>query len=184
MGNIAVRESPIAGVKIIETKVFGDSRGSFTESFNRRDFASAGITDDFVQDNCSVSARGVLRGMHFQRAHAQTKLVRVAHGAAFDAVIDLRHGSATFGQWFGLTLSGENALQLYIPAGFAHGFLSLAEGTVFCYKVDDYYAPGDEGGLLWNDPDVNIRWPLGAGEEPILTPRDAAWPTLAASIFR
>ena len=112
------------------------------------------------------------------------ELVRVAHGAVFDAVVDLRPGSAAYGRWFGVELSAGSGLQLYLPAGLAHGFLSLAEGTVFCYKVDDYYAPGDEGGIRWDDPDIDIRWPLKAGEEPILSRRDAAWPTLAESLFR
>lgn len=184
MEKIIVDDCPLAGVKVIRPRVFADGRGSFAEVYNRRDFAEAGMDADFVQDNCSVSRRGVLRGMHFQRRHAQTKLVRVARGAAFDAVVDLRPGSATLGRWFGLELSAENALQLYIPAGFAHGFLSLEEDTVFCYKVDEYYAPGDEGGIIWNDPEIAVDWPLAAGESPVLSPRDAAWPAFAESFSR
>ncbi len=184
MGEIKVTDCPIPGVKLIESRVFEDDRGSFSETYHRAAMAETGITGDFVQDNCSVSGRNVLRGMHFQRVHAQTKLVRVAHGAVFDAVVDLRPGSAAYGRWFGVELSAGSGLQLYLPAGLAHGFLSLAEGTVFCYKVDDYYAPGDEGGIRWDDPDIDIRWPLKAGEEPILSRRDAAWPTLAESLFR
>jgi dTDP-4-dehydrorhamnose 3,5-epimerase len=153
--------TPIDGVLVLEPKVFGDARGFFFESFNARDFAQAtGLDVAFVQDNHSKSAKGVLRGLHYQTQHAQGKLVRVTQGAVFDVAVDIREGSPTFGKWFGLELSAENNKQLWIPAGLAHGFLVTSESAEFLYKTTDYYHPEFERSLLWNDPTVGVAWPL------------------------
>jgi dTDP-4-dehydrorhamnose 3,5-epimerase len=153
--------TPIDGVLVLEPKVFGDARGFFFESFNARDFAQAtGLNESFVQDNHSKSAKGVLRGLHYQTQHAQGKLVRVTQGAVFDVAVDIRKGSPTFGKWFGLELSAENNKQLWIPAGLAHGFLVTSESAEFLYKTTDYYHPEFERSLLWNDPTVGVEWPL------------------------
>ena len=153
--------TPIDGVLVLEPKVFGDARGFFFESFNARDFAQAtGLNETFVQDNHSKSAKGVLRGLHYQTQHAQGKLVRVTQGAVFDVAVDIRKGSPTFGKWFGLELSAENNKQLWIPAGLAHGFLVTSESAEFLYKTTDYYHPEFERSLLWNDPTVGVEWPL------------------------
>ena len=153
--------TPIDGVLVLEPKVFGDARGFFFESFNARDFAQAtGLNETFVQDNHSKSAKGVLRGLHYQTQHAQGKLVRVTQGAVFDVVVDIRKGSPTFGKWFGSELSAENNKQLWIPAGLAHGFLVTSESAEFLYKTTDYYHPEFERSLLWNDPTVGVAWPL------------------------
>lgn len=149
----------VSGLVVIEPAVFRDSRGCFMETFNSSDFSSVGINAQFVQDNQSRSSRGVLRGMHFQKKHPQGKLVRVIEGEVFDVAVDLRKDSITFAEWFGIVLSGENNKQLYIPEGFAHGFLVLSEMAIFAYKCTRFYDPTDEGGLLWNDPDIGIRWP-------------------------
>ena len=149
----------ISGLCIITPKKFGDSRGWFMESYNRRDLLAEGIDYDFVQDNQSLSAKGVLRGMHFQIRHPQTKLIHVVRGEVFDAVVDLREGSQTYGKWHGEILSEENGRQMLIPRGFAHGFLTLSDSAEFFYKCDDYYHPEDEGGFIWNDPQVGIEWP-------------------------
>ena len=162
----------IADVLLIEPKVFGDARGFFFESFNARDFAHAtGLDVHFVQDNHSKSARHVLRGMHFQRTQPQGKLVRVVAGEVFDVAVDIRPASATFGQWVGEILSGDNHRQLWIPPGLAHGFLVLSQTAEFVYKTTDYYAPQDEGCLAWDDPTVGIDWPL-AGASPSLSAKD------------
>jgi dTDP-4-dehydrorhamnose 3,5-epimerase len=162
----------IADVLLIEPKVFGDARGFFFESFNARDFAHAtGLDVHFVQDNHSKSARHVLRGMHFQRTQPQGKLVRVVAGEVFDVAVDIRPASATFGQWVGEILSGDNHRQLWIPPGLAHGFLVLSQTAEFVYKTTDYYAPQDEGCLAWDDPTVGIDWPL-AGADPSLSAKD------------
>jgi dTDP-4-dehydrorhamnose 3,5-epimerase len=163
----------IEGLVIIEPKAFGDERGYFLESWNERTFAAAGLSLDFVQDNHSRSARGVLRGMHFQSPNAQGKLVRVSAGAVFDAVVDLRRASPTRGRWFGVELSSANKRMLWVPAGFAHGFLTLEDDTDFLYKCTSFYEPQNEHCLLWNDPDIAIDWPLG-GIEPILSDKDRA----------
>jgi dTDP-4-dehydrorhamnose 3,5-epimerase len=175
-----VNETTLQGVLLIEPKVFRDERGAFLETFSEERYASFGIHGPFVQDNLSASRSGVLRGLHFQNPRAQGKLVGVAQGAVFDVAVDLRASSATFGKWFGTTLSAENGHQLWVPAGFAHGFLALTDGTVFLYKCTDTYAPGMEGSVLWNDPDVGIQWPLAqAGvAEPALSPKDALAPLL------
>lgn len=154
----------IEGLSIITPAIYGDSRGYFMESYNEREFAEAGIHINFVQDNQSMSTKGVLRGLHFQRKYPQCKLVRVVRGRVFDVAVDLRKNSATYGQWYGLELSEENKKQFLIPEGFAHGFLVLSDIAEFCYKVNDFYHPDDEGGLAWNDPSIGIKWPEVVGE--------------------
>lgn len=164
MGQIKVTNTPIEGLYIIEPKVHGDSRGYFIETYNQNDMREAGLDMVFVQDNQSMSTKGVLRGLHFQKNFPQGKLVRVIKGSVFDVAVDLRTGSKTYGQWFGKELSEENKKQFYISEGFAHGFLVLSETAEFCYKVTDFYRPGDEGGLAWNDPEIGIEWPDIIGE--------------------
>ncbi len=170
-----VTQTPLAGVLVLEPKVFADARGFFFESFNQRDFNQAtGLNETFVQDNHSKSTKGVLRGLHYQTQHAQGKLVRVAQGAVFDVAVDIRLGSPTFGQWFGLELSAENKKQLWVPAGFAHGFLVTSDSAEFLYKTTDYYHPEFERSLLWNDPAIAIEWPLHLLEaQPMLAVKDA-----------
>jgi len=172
-------KAPIDGVIVCEPKVFGDARGFFYESFNQRAFDEAvGHAVQFVQDNHSRSAKGVLRGLHFQRPpHAQGKLVRVAAGAVWDVAVDIRAGSATYGQWFGVELSADNHRQLWIPPGLAHGFIVLSESADFLYKTTDYYAPQAEGSVRWDDPDLAIGWP-DVGKAPALSSKDAAAPLL------
>ena len=175
-----VTETTLPGVLILEPKVFGDDRGFFYESFNARSFQDAtGLNPAFVQDNHSRSTRGVLRGLHYQVQQPQGKLVRVTAGEVFDVVVDIRRHAATFGQWFGLHLSADNKRQLWIPEGFAHGFLVLSEYAEFLYKTTDYYAPAHERCIRWDDPALGIRWPLAAGERPRLSPRDAQGTSLA-----
>ncbi len=165
-------------VVLVEPRVFGDDRGFFYESWNSRAFAEAGLETNFVQDNHSRSARGVLRGLHYQVQHAQGKLVRVVAGAAFDVAVDLRRSSPRFGQWVGVELSAANKRMLWVPPGFAHGFLALQDGTEFLYKCTDFYAPEHERALLWSDPAIGIEWPL-EGLEPALSGKDAAGTPLA-----
>ena len=162
----------IPEVILIEPRVFGDARGFFLESWNRRSFAEYGLNLDFVQDNHSRSGHGVLRGLHYQIQQPQGKLVRVVNGEVFDVAVDLRRSSPTFGQWVGATLSAENHRLLWVPPGFAHGFCVLSEHADFLYKATDYYAAAHERTVLWNDPDIAIRWPLQG--EPMLAPKDAA----------
>ena len=159
MGKISVTACPIEGLYVIEPAVYGDERGYFTETYNSNDMKEAGIDRLFVQDNQSGSVKGVLRGLHYQKEHPQAKLVRVISGAVFDVAVDLRQHSATFGKWYGITLSAENRKQFLIPEGFAHGFLVLTDSAQFCYKCTDFYHPGDEGGLAWNDPAIGVAWP-------------------------
>ena len=159
MGQIKVEETYIKGTCIIEPAVHGDSRGYFMETYNYNDMKAAGIDRVFVQDNQSMSTKGVLRGLHFQKQHPQAKLVRVIKGEVFDVAVDCRKESTTFGKWVGVVLSEDNKKQFYIPEGFAHGFLVLSDVTEFCYKCTDFYHPGDEGGIIWNDPDIAIEWP-------------------------
>ena len=168
MGQIKVEKNVggIEGLCVIEPAVHGDARGYFTETYNQKDMEEAGLTMQFVQDNQSGSTKGVLRGLHFQKEYAQGKLVRVVNGEVFDVAVDLREGSATYGKRYGLKLSAENKKQFYIPQGFAHGFLVLSEIAEFCYKCTDFYHPGDEGGLAWNDPQIGIVWPQVVGEYP------------------
>ena len=173
------------GAFILEPKVFGDARGFFMESYNRRDFAAAtGLDVDFVQDNHSRSRRGVLRGLHYQIKQPQGKLVRVVRGAVFDVAVDIRRSSPTFGRWTGTELSEDNQRQFWIPPGFAHGFLVLTESADFLYKATDWYAPEHERGIAWNDPAIGIEWPLGAIGQPLLSDKDRAAPALAqAEVF-
>ncbi len=189
MGQITVKKDldGIAGLCLIEPRVHGDRRGYFMETWSRRDMEEAGFDIDFVQDNQSSSSKGVLRGLHFQKEHPQTKLVRAIRGEVFDVVVDLRAGSSTYGKWHGELLTEENKKQFLVPKGFAHGFLVLSETAEFCYRCDDYYHPEDEGGLAWNDPEIGIVWPglekTGSGEEytvdgvPLnINDRDRKWP--------
>lgn len=166
MGQIKVTTCPIEGLYIIEPAVHGDSRGYFMETYSLRDMEEAGLNMKFVQDNQSMSVKGVLRGLHFQKQHPQGKLVRAIKGAVFDVAVDLRQGSATYGKWYGVELSEENKKQFYISEGFAHGFLVLTDTAEFCYKCTDFYQPGDEGGLAWNDPAIGIQWPDVTGKYP------------------
>lgn len=166
MSQINVTECPIEGLYLIEPAVHGDERGYFLETYNQRDMAEAGLNMVFVQDNQSMSTKGVLRGLHFQKQYPQGKLVRVIKGRVFDVAVDLRADSATYGQWYGVELSEENKKQFYISPGFAHGFLVLSDTAEFCYKVTDFYHPGDEGGLAWNDPEIGIAWPEITGSYP------------------
>lgn len=163
MGQIKVTPCPIEGLYVIEPAVHGDSRGYFMETYSLRDMQEAGLNMVFVQDNQSMSVKGVLRGLHFQKQYPQGKLVRVIKGHVFDVAVDLRSGSETFGKWYGVELTEENKKQFYIPEGFAHGFLVLSETAEFCYKCTDFYHPGDEGGLAWNDPAIGIQWPQVTG---------------------
>lgn len=193
MGQISVEKNVggIEGLCVITPVVHGDSRGYFVETYNQRDMEEAGFDFTFVQDNQSMSSRGVLRGLHYQKNYPQAKLVRVIRGAVFDVVVDLRKGSRTFGKWHGVELTAENSRQFMIPRGFAHGFLVLSEYAEFCYKCDDFYHPGDEGGLAWNDPELGIVWPgvkgiySGSassegyqfnGKPLILSDKDKKWP--------
>lgn len=164
MGQIKVTKCPIEGLYIIEPAVHGDNRGYFMETYNQRDMQENGLNMVFVQDNQSMSVKGVLRGLHFQKQYPQGKLVRVIKGRVFDVAVDLRTGSETYGKWYGVELTEENKKQFYISEGFAHGFLVLSDTAEFCYKVTDFYHPGDEGGLAWNDPAIGIEWPELQGE--------------------
>jgi len=164
MGQIKVTKCPIEGLYIIEPTVHGDDRGYFVETYNQRDMEEVGLNMVFVQDNQSMSKKGVLRGLHFQKEYPQGKLVRAIKGRVFDVAVDLRKDSSTYGQWFGVELSEENKKQFYVSEGFAHGYMVLSDVAEFCYKVTDFYHPGDEGGLAWNDPDIGIVWPEVTGE--------------------
>ena len=166
MGQIKVEKNAgrIEGLCVITPTVHGDTRGYFMETYNQKDMEEAGLTMTFVQDNQSCSTKGVLRGLHFQKQFPQGKLVRVIRGKVFDVAVDLREGSKTYRKWFGIELSEENKKQFYIPEGFAHGFLVLSDIAEFCYKCTDFYHPGDEGGLAWNDPEIGVKWPGVVGE--------------------
>lgn len=184
-GNFTFTETSIEGVIIVDVKSYGDERGYFMETYKNRDFVSGGIDVDFVQDNQSSSVKGVLRGLHFQIKHPQSKLVRVVSGEVFDVAVDLREGSPTYGKWEGTILSAQNKRQLFIPRGFAHGFLVLSNHAEFCYKCDDVYHPNDEGGIIWNDPTIGIKWPALNGDEVfdeakiILSEKDKIHPFLS-----
>lgn len=180
MSNFEFEKTKIDGVYIITPKLFGDNRGYFMETYSENAFKEAGLNYNFVQDNQSSSKKGVLRGLHFQKTHPQAKLVRVLKGEVFDVAVDLREHSKTYGQWVGAKLSEDNHQQLMIPRGFAHGFLVLSDYAEFAYKCDDFYHPEDEGGLLYNDPDVDIEWPE-VDTELILSDKDKVHPTLAES---
>lgn len=164
-GNFTFTDTSIKGVKIIDVKAYNDERGYFMETYKRPDFVAGGIDCEFVQDNQSSSTKGVLRGLHFQIEHPQAKLVRVVSGNVFDVAVDLREGSPTYGKWEGVVLSAENKRQFFIPRGFAHGFLVLSESAELCYKCDDIYHPNDEGGLIWNDPTIDVQWPPLEGDD-------------------
>lgn len=158
MSKIKVTRCEIEGLCVIEPTVFGDERGYFMETYNQNDFREEGLDMVFVQDNQSMSTKGVLRGLHFQKQYPQGKLVRAVRGSVFDVAVDLRSDSKTYGKWFGVELSAENKKQFYIPEGFAHGFIVLSDEAEFAYKCTDFYHPGDEGGLAWNDPEIGINW--------------------------
>ncbi|HJG31749.1 MAG TPA: dTDP-4-dehydrorhamnose 3,5-epimerase [Collinsella ihuae] len=175
-GNFTFTETSIEGVIIVDVKSYGDERGYFMETYKKPDFVKGGIDVDFVQDNQSSSTKGVLRGLHFQINHPQSKLVRVVSGEVFDVAVDLREGSPTYGKWEGVILSAENKRQFFIPRGFAHGFLVLSDAAEFCYKCDDIYHPNDEGGLMWNDSELNINWPINE----LGSARDVSFPILSA----
>ncbi len=168
MGQIKVEKNAggIEGLCVIEPTVHGDARGYFVETYNQKDMEEEGLNMVFVQDNQSSSTKGVLRGLHFQKQYPQGKLVRVVKGSVYDVAVDLRKGSVTYGQYYGVILSAENFKQFYIPEGFAHGFLVLSDVAEFCYKCTDFYHPGDEGGLAWNDPQIGIDWPKVTGDYP------------------
>jgi len=168
-------ETPIKDLYVIEPTIFGDHRGYFMETYNENEFKKAGLNVDFVQDNQSKSKKGVLRGLHFQYEYPQGKLVRVIKGKVFDVAVDLRKNSKTYGKWYGVYLSEENKKQFYIPEGFAHGFLVLSDEAEFTYKCTDFYHPEDEGGIIWNDPDIGIKWPIEQIEEVILSDKDKRW---------
>lgn len=194
MGQIKVTECPIPGLYLIEPAVHGDSRGYFMETYNQRDMRENGLNMVFVQDNQSMSVKGVLRGLHFQKQYPQGKLVHVIKGRVFDVAVDFRAGSDTYGKWYGVELTEENKKQFYISEGFAHGFLVLSDTAEFCYKVTDFYHPGDEGGIAWNDPTIGITWPelvgeyrgsasaegyiLSDGTPLTLSEKDQKWPSL------
>lgn len=185
-GSFTFYDTSIEGVKVVDVKLYGDARGGFMETYREENFVAGGIDTSFVQDNQSSSVQGVLRGLHFQIEHPQAKLVRVISGTVFDVAVDLREGSPTWGQWEGVVLSAENRRQFFVPRGFAHGFLVLSETAEFCYKCDDIYHPGDEGGIMWNDPELSIEWPAFLGEKTlnpakvILSDKDKIHPALSA----
>jgi dTDP-4-dehydrorhamnose 3,5-epimerase len=166
-------ETPLKDTVIIEPKVFGDARGFFLETWNQQAFANAGLNLNFVQDNHSRSAQGILRGLHYQTQQTQGKLVRVTAGKVFDVAVDLRQSSPSFGQWFGVELSEDNHRMFWVPAGFAHGFYVMSESADFIYKCTDFYAPQAEHSIRWDDPTLNIQWPIPTGESPKLSAKDA-----------
>lgn len=165
----------IEGLYVVEPKVFGDERGYFMETYHHEAFKEAGLDMVFVQDNQSMSKKGVLRGLHYQKEHPQGKLVRVVKGEVFDVAVDIRKGSKTYGKWFGIVLSAENKKQFYIPEGFAHGFLVLSEEAEFVYKCTDFYHPEDEGGIAYNDEEIGIQWPKLEGVELTISEKDLKW---------
>lgn len=181
MGKFEKQETGIEGLYVIKPTVFEDNRGFFMETYNKNDFKEIGIDTEFVQDNQSKSTKGVLRGLHFQKQFPQAKLVRVIKGAVYDVAVDLRKDSKTYGKYYGVTLTEENKLQFFIPKGFAHGFLVLSDEAEFVYKCNDFYHPGDEGGIAWNDETINVKWPLeevGGVENLIQSEKDKNWTKL------
>lgn len=182
MGQFKFSTTDLEGLLVIEPRVYGDIRGYFMETYNLKDFVNMGIEGQFVQDNCSRSTKGVLRGLHYQASHSQGKLVRVTKGEVFDVAVDLRTDSRTFAKWYGLLLSEDNKKQLYIPEGFAHGFLVLSDIADFNYKCTDFYDPSSECGLAWNDPTVAIEWPLN-GQLPVVSSKDQNWPLLNNAMY-
>ena len=181
MGNFKFIETEIEGMFIVEPMVFSDNRGAFMETYNENDFRDAGHDLTFVQDNQSKSTKGVLRGLHLQVNYPQGKLVRVIKGEVFDVGVDLRADSPTYGKWVGVILSAENNKQLFIPPKFAHGFLVLSDEAEFVYKCTDFYHGEDESGIIWNDEDINVDWPLDGIDEIILSEKDKKWKTLKES---
>ena len=179
MGKITVETCEIEGLRVITPAVFRDERGYFMETYNYIDFKEAGLGMTFVQDNQSMSVKGVLRGLHYQKKHPQGKLVRVVRGSVFDVAVDLRKDSKTFAKWFGVKLTAENKKQFYIPEGFAHGFVVLSDEAEFVYKCTDFYHPGDEGGLAWNDPQIGVDWPVEGLGSLIISEKDQKWGGLA-----
>ena len=179
MGKITVETCEIEGLRVITPAVFRDERGYFMETYNYIDFKEAGLGMTFVQDNQSMSVKGVLRGLHYQKEHPQGKLVRVVRGSVFDVAVDLRKDSKTFAKWFGVELTAENKKQFYIPEGFAHGFVVLSDEAEFAYKCTDFYHPGDEGGLAWNDPQIGVDWPVEGLGPLIISEKDQKWGGLA-----
>ena len=181
MGQIKVEKNAggIQGLCVIEPTVHGDARGYFMETYNQKDMEEAGLTMQFVQDNQSASKKGVLRGLHFQINYPQDKLVRAIRGEVFDVAVDLRPGSKTYGQWYGVLLSEENKKQFFIPKNFAHGFVVLSDYAEFAYKCTDFYHPNDEGGLAWNDPQIGVEWPIPEGMELTLSDKDKKWGSFA-----
>ena len=178
MGKFKKKETGIEGLYVIEPTVFEDNRGFFMETYNKKDFEEIGIDTEFVQDNQSKSIKGVLRGLHFQKEYPQAKLVRVIKGEVYDVAVDLRKNSKTYGKYYGVTLTEKNRLQFFIPRGFAHGFLVLSEEAEFTYKCDDLYHANDEGGIIWNDKNINIEWPLekvGGISSIIQSDKDKKW---------
>lgn len=183
MGKITLSEcfadgKKIEGLYVVEPTVFKDERGYFMETYNLNDFKEAGIDEEFVQDNQSCSVKGVLRGLHYQKQYPQGKLVRAIRGRVFDVAVDLRTSSDTYGKWYGVELSEDNKKMFYIPEGFAHGFLVLSDVAEFAYKCTDFYHPGDEGGLIYNDPDIAVAWPVEPGMELIMSDKDKKWGNL------
>lgn len=178
MSNFKFIKTKIKDLYIIEPKCFGDDRGYFMETYSEKAFNEAGLTMKFVQDNESRSKKGVLRGLHFQTKHTQGKLVRVTNGEVYDVAVDLRKGSPTYGEWEGILLTAENKKQFYVPEGFAHGFLVVSDYATFNYKCTDFYAPEYDGGVLWNDPEIGIEWPLNGIEELLLSEKDTKQKTL------
>ena len=176
MGKIKVTPCEIKGLYVIEPTVFKDERGYFMETYNQNDFKEAGLDMVFVQDNQSMSTKGVLRGLHYQKEFPQGKLVRAVRGTVFDVAVDLRTSSETYGKWFGVVLSAENKKQFYIPEGFAHGFLVLSDEAEFAYKCTDFYHPGDEAGISWSDEEIGIDWPIEEGMKLIISEKDQKWP--------
>ena len=179
MGKFAVETCHIEGLKVITPTVFGDERGYFMETYQYNDFKEIGIDMEFVQDNQSASKKGVLRGLHYQLHYPQDKLVRVIKGEVFDVAVDMREGSATYGKWFGIKLTEENKKMFFIPKGFAHGFLVLSDYAEFVYKCTDFYHPNDEGGVLWNDEEIGIDWPIEEDMKLTLSDKDTKWGKLS-----
>ena len=179
MGKFNKIETSIEGVCIIEPTVFGDNRGYFMETYSEKDFEEIGLNYKFVQDNQSKSKKGVLRGLHFQKENTQAKLVRCIKGEVFDVAVDLRPGSKTYGKWEGVILTEENKKMFMIPKGFAHGFVVLSDEAEFAYKCTDFYHPNDEGGIIWNDPEIGIKWPIPDDMELVFSDKDTKWGNLA-----
>ena len=182
MGKIKVTTCDIEGLYVIEPTVFKDERGYFMETYNQNDFKEAGLNMTFVQDNQSMSVKGVLRGLHFQKQYPQGKLVRAVRGTVFDVAVDLRSDSKTYGKWFGVTLSAENKKQFYIPEGFAHGFYVLSDTAEFAYKCTDFYDPSSEAGIMWNDETIGVKWPIPEGVVPNISEKDGKHPVFSEDI--